>query len=316
MKILIAEDDQVLSKLLQLTLERWNHEVTIVTDGKAALARLISDGAPPLAILDVIMPGVDGFEVCRRVRAAASETVAPYIILLTAKSNREEIVEGLTAGADDYLIKPYNQNELLARVNSGVRVIELQIALAERVRELEKVNSKLRQAETELRDLSLTDDLTGLRNRRGFFEFAGQAQAVAKRANQPMLLFYLDMDNLKIINDRFGHDAGSRSLVGVARALRRSFRASDVIARIGGDEFAVLATNAAGEQAQIRIEKRLQTVLREETERGKHPRELSLSVGVVEVKPGGGSSLDEQLRAADKLMYQQKREKKNDGAVS
>lgn len=309
MKILIAEDDVVQRRVLEVALARWEHDLKVAVDGEAALAALTAHDAPPLAIIDVMMPGIDGFEVCRRVRAANLGVVSPYIILLTAKSEREEVVAGLTAGADDYLIKPYNINELRARLNSGVRIVELQQTLAERVRQLEETNNRLRLAEAELLNLSLTDDLTNLSNRRGFFALAAQAQRVANRTSQNSLLFYFDMDGLKRINDEHGHHEGSRSLVGIADCLQRTFRTSDILARLGGDEFAAFVINANDDAAEMLTE-RLRAALGDETVNGNFRQPLSVSVGYVSIQPLPKISLTELLNIADERMYEQKKREK------
>ncbi len=140
MKILIAEDDPVSRRVLETTLIRWEHEVVATSDGVQALAMLQEKDAPPLAILDWMMPGMDGVEVCRLVRLMSSPT-PPYIILLTAKGGKDDMVAGLEAGADDYVAKPFNRDELRARVQVGMRVIELQRSLAECVHQLEQAEA-------------------------------------------------------------------------------------------------------------------------------------------------------------------------------
>lgn len=202
MKILIAEDDPVSSRVLETMLTKWGHEVVVASDGAQAWAALQKEDAPSLAILDWMMPGMDGTEVCRRVRETA-QTAPSYIILLTSKRRREDSVAGLQTGADDYLTKPFDRDELRARVEVGARVLGLQHSLAERVRQLER-------AEAELRTLSLTDDLTGLCNRRGFFVHAEQHLKHARRTGKEFLIFYADMDGLKQINDTFGHEEARR----------------------------------------------------------------------------------------------------------
>jgi len=137
MRILIAEDDRVSRRLLESHLLKWGHEVVVVEDGSQALAALQGDHAPELAILDWMMPGMDGVEICRRIRAAAAAR-SLHIILLTARLGREDLVEGLEAGADDYVTKPFDPRELRARVRVGERIIELQKDLQERVRQLEE----------------------------------------------------------------------------------------------------------------------------------------------------------------------------------
>ena len=167
MRILIAEDDLVSRRVLQATLVKWGHEVVIAQDGEEALAALQKEDAPSLAILDWMMPGMAGVDVCRRVREISSATPT-YIILLTAKTEKEDVVAGLDAGADDYLTKPFERSELRARIEVGVRVVNLQKKLADHMKELNHTLDELKEAETKLRNLSMTDELTGLYNRRGF----------------------------------------------------------------------------------------------------------------------------------------------------
>jgi len=144
MNILIAEDDVISRRILEVTLQKWGYEVTVVVDGAQAWELLQREGSPPLAILDWMMPYVDGAEVCRRVRLNP-RTPPPYLILLTTRESRGDVVKGLEAGADDYVTKPFNADELRARVNVGVRIVELQHSLASRVRELEDALGRVKQ---------------------------------------------------------------------------------------------------------------------------------------------------------------------------
>ncbi len=146
MRVIIAEDDAVSRRILETLLRNWGHEVTTTRDGEAAWNALREPGAPLLAILDIMMPGIDGLEICRRVRQAANIT-PPYIILLTANHGVHEIVKGIEAGADDYLTKPYDSEELRVRVQVGARIVELQTILAERVAELEAALAHVKQLE-------------------------------------------------------------------------------------------------------------------------------------------------------------------------
>lgn len=145
MKILIAEDDMVSRRVLEATLQKWGHEVVVTCDGVEAWAALQLEGAPSLAILDWMMPGMDGVELCRQARQRGGSLASLYIILLTAKGSKEDIVSGLDAGADDYLTKPFNRDELRARVRVGTRVLELQSALTNRLQELEDALSQVNQ---------------------------------------------------------------------------------------------------------------------------------------------------------------------------
>jgi len=143
MRILIAEDDLVSQRMLEATLGRWGHEVMVTGDGDAAWRTLQSRDAPRLAILDWMMPGLDGAEICRRVRAAETP-LPPYLILLTARGSQADVVAGLNAGADDYVTKPFDRDELRARVQAGTRIVELQHELADRVCELEEALSRVK----------------------------------------------------------------------------------------------------------------------------------------------------------------------------
>jgi len=142
-RILIAEDDAVSRRVLEATLVKWGYEVVVTTDGQQALEALTQPEAPSLAVLDWMMPGLDGSEVCRRVRQTVGDRLL-YLILLTAKGRKEDIVEGLTAGADDYVVKPFDRAELKARINVGERILRLQAELATRVKELELALSKVK----------------------------------------------------------------------------------------------------------------------------------------------------------------------------
>lgn len=144
MKVLIAEDDMVSRRLLEATLIKWGYEVVVTGDGSAAWEVLNSDDPPPLAILDWMMPGLDGIQVCRKVRRTPTST-PPYLILLTAKGRREDIVTGLQAGANDFVTKPFDREELRARVQVGVRIVELQQSLADRVKALEEALARVKQ---------------------------------------------------------------------------------------------------------------------------------------------------------------------------
>jgi sigma-B regulation protein RsbU (phosphoserine phosphatase) len=146
MRVIIAEDDAVSRKILETLLRKWGHEVTTTRDGEAAWNVLRETGAPSLAILDIMMPGIDGLELCRRLRQSP-HTIPPYIILLTANHGVREIVKGIEAGADDYLTKPYDSDELRVRVQVGVRIVELQTNLAEQVKELEVALTHVKRLE-------------------------------------------------------------------------------------------------------------------------------------------------------------------------
>ena len=304
MRILIAEDDPISNRVLQTTLTNWGHEVLSTTNGLAAWTELQKEDSPRLAIMDWMMPGIEGPEVCRRVRADA-KTAGTYVILLTALSEKAQMVAGIEAGADDYLTKPFDCYELRVRLQAGSRIVELQNHMVQQVIQLEAAIVERKRAEETLRTLSLTDDLTGLYNRRGFFTLAEHSFKIARRAKQCSLLFYADLDGLKKINDTMGHTEGSRAIATTAAVLRQTFRTSDIVARIGGDEFAVLAQNASMADAKI-ITARLKQNLQDANRENRLGYELSLSIGAILIELESDASIEELLCRADRRMYQQK----------
>ena len=308
MKILIAEDDPISRRILSTNLKKWGHDVVVTQNGKDAWQALHSQGAPSLAILDRVMPDVDGIEICRQLRREKTDTRV-HVILLTSLNRREDLLEGLEAGADDYLTKPLDSHELRARLQSAGRILELQESLRQRVRELEAAIAERKLAEEALRNLSLTDQLTGLYNYRGFLNLAEHHAKTSRRAQHPSLLIYADMDGLKEINDTLGHRAGSRAISAVADILRRTFRDCDIIARLGGDEFAVLVPNIHAAEAP-RLLERLEQNLCHYNEENDREFTVAFSVGAVEIDHRRNVNVEDQIARADEVMYLEKRKKK------
>jgi len=308
MKILIAEDDAVSCRILAANLKKWGHDVVVTHNGQDAWRALHTQGAPSLAILDRLMPDMDGIEICRQLRREKTDTRV-HVILLTSLNRREDLLEGLEAGADDYLTKPLDTHELRARLQSAGRILELQESLRQRVRELEAAVAERKVAEEALRNLSLTDQLTGLYNYRGFLNLAEHHAKTSRRSQTRSLLIYADMDGLKEINDTLGHRAGSRAISAVAEILRRTFRDCDIVARLGGDEFAVLVPNIQ-RSSSARLLDRLERNLCEYNEEGHHEFTIGLSIGAVEIDHEKHSNIEDQMARADEVMYREKRKKK------
>jgi two-component system chemotaxis response regulator CheY len=231
MKILIAEDQKVAALYLRRTLEKLGHEVEIAPDGEAAW-RMICDGGVSLLISDWMMPNLDGPELCRRLRASPPNRYI-YIILLTSLDRHEDRVKGLRAGADDFLTKPPDPDELAVRLEIAERILA--------------VHDQLARQNALLAELAATDELTGAKNRRRFREDLDLFFAQANRLGLPLSVIMLDIDHFKRYNDAFGHPAGDHVLQQVGRMLRSTVRGHDVVARYGGEEFVVLlpATSAA-----------------------------------------------------------------------
>lgn len=176
--------------------------------------------------------------------------------------------------------------------------------------ELERTLAEQKRVEAELKSMSFTDELTGLYNRRGFFALADQQLKMARRLKKGVLILYADLDNLKTINDTLGHHEGNRAITDTASVLNSTYRDSDIIARIGGDEFVVFPVGTTDDNVRV-IEKRLQRCIDEHNERNERPYKLSMSFGIKKCNPSVSLSLEEMLTEADEMMYEQKRKKKN-----
>jgi len=230
-RILIVDDHEDNIELLRARLEARGYVIESAMDGEQAL-RCVDQSPPDLILLDVMMPRIDGFEVVRRLKANRSLPFIP-IILQTALDSTEHKVEGLDAGADDYITKPINFAELEARVKSMLRIKRLQDALEERERELSEVNARLLK-------IAQTDSLTGLDNRRYLEERLEEAFGHSRRLKEPLAVVLCDLDRFKSVNDTHGHQAGDAVLKQLARILKQEAREIDRVGRYGGEEFMLL----------------------------------------------------------------------------
>jgi two-component system cell cycle response regulator len=245
MRVLIAEDDVTSRLLLTRVLESWGYEVTATKDGAEALQALQAEDAPRLAILDWMMPGMDGVDVCRRIRARDT-LQPPYVILLTALGDKESVVTGLQAGADDYVGKPYDPDELHARLEVGRRLVEL--------------NDELLEAQHALEILARTDVLTGVLNRGAIVEELEREAERSAREGVPLGLGMLDIDHFKLVNDTYGHAAGDAVLCEVVRRVLGVMRPYDSFGRFGGEEFLVLVPGS-GERELKEVLERIRSVI-------------------------------------------------------
>ncbi len=229
--ILVVDDHEDNIEVLRVRLESWGYGTEAAYNGADALA-MVEKSPPDLILLDVMMPEIDGIEVARRIKANKSLPFIP-IIMQTALDSTEDKVQGLEAGADDYITKPIDFAELKARLRSMLRIKRLQEALEERERELLEVNERLRY-------MSQTDGLTGLDNRRHLNERIEEMYLHAERLNEPFSLVMCDLDKFKSVNDTYGHQAGDEVLKQLAKILRDEAREIDRVGRYGGEEFLLL----------------------------------------------------------------------------
>ena len=294
MKILIAEDDLTSRTVLMAALKKQGHEVEATVNGAEAWQTMQQHDAPSLAILDWMMPEMDGPEVVRRVRTLQIGR-PPYIIMLTAKGEKTDIIAGLDAGANDYLTKPFDPGELHARVEVGRRMVEMQDALIES-REI-------------LAHQATHDPLTGLLNRRAILDRLREELARAGRYGDLLAVGMCDIDHFKQINDTHGHQTGDDVLCGLTQILSESLREYDSIGRMGGEEFLVITPMKAGMDC-ISVFGRF-CVRVAESKITTRSGVLSVTVSIGVACSTVESTMDEILAAADAALYRAKNEGRN-----
>jgi diguanylate cyclase (GGDEF)-like protein len=303
MRTLVADDDPIITAILSHTLARSGIEVTVAHDGDVAWQVLNGLHPPALAILDWMMPNLDGLELCRRIRSTP-RLAGTYVILVTGRDSREDLVKGLEAGADDYMVKPIDVVELQARIGVGLRVATLQ-------RNLTRTVTKLRATRDDLAHLASTDVLTGVYSRRWWFDLAEKEYSRSRRYDRTFSLLMADLDWFKQINDTFGHDVGDRVLGQFGDMLRQTCRQPDVIGRLGGEEFAVLLPETTSEAAQLLATRIMEACRSLVVDASAGDVRCSCSIGVTEVRPNEDQRLDSVLARADQAMYAAKRAGRN-----
>ncbi|HZP01424.1 MAG TPA: diguanylate cyclase [Terriglobia bacterium] len=295
-KILIADDDSASRKLLAGTLQRLGYDVTEAAEGTEAWEVLRGEGAPRLAIIDWMMPGMDGVEICRRLRTL---TDRPYIytLLLSARERTEDVVEGLGAGADDYLSKPFNAHELEARLRAGKRILDLVDLLT--------------SARERLQLQATHDSLTGLLNRGAILERLEQEVDRARREHLHVAVLMGDLDHFKAINDEHGHLIGDTVLRQVSLRLRATVRPYDVVGRYGGEEFLILAPGCDRSDALALAERIRLSIVKEPFEIPQGAIAMTMSLGATAAEITGRVDPDSLLRVADAALYRAKRKGRN-----
>jgi diguanylate cyclase (GGDEF)-like protein len=296
MKVLIADDSATSRAMLRAALLKWGYEVVMAENGAEAWEILAKPDPPPLAILDWVMPYLTGPEVCSKVRETRREPYT-YILLLTSKNTKDETVEGLEAGADDYIVKPFNQQELSVRLRAGKRIIELQLSLME--------------AREELREKASKDLLTMLPNRAAIMSLLEQEIARCHRDHRSVGVALLDIDHFKKVNDTYGHFAGDAVLRETAARLKSSMRPYDQVGRYGGEEFLVVFPNCDMEQARSQADR-----MRHRLEESKILADVGTEIPVtasfgVTISDLSDRSPDIFVRVADEALYRAKANGRN-----
>jgi diguanylate cyclase (GGDEF)-like protein len=291
MKILLADDEPIARTMLEHWLAGWGYEVTLARDGESALQALKDDQELRLLVVDWVMPKKDGIEVIKAIRGGPQEPYV-YIVLLTAKDDKSDIIAGLDAGADDYLVKPCNPLELKVRLRAGRRVIELQ--------------EQLVKARESLRFEAMHDSLTGLLNRGAVIEQLNKELVRASRRGAPVAVLMGDLDHFKTINDTHGHAAGDAVLREAARRLKAGVRAYDSVGRLGGEEFIAVLPECDAKTGLSVATRLCRSLAETPTQYNGTAINHSISIGVASTDQFGSSRGDELMRAADAALYRAK----------
>ena len=293
MKILVADDSNVSRHLLSSMVKKWGYDVVSASDGAQAWEVLRQPDAPRLAVLDWMMPGLTGPQVCEMVRQKGGDAYV-YILLLTGRTQREDVIEGMTAGADDYVVKPFDQQELKVRIRAGRRIVELQDEL------LSAREALLKQA--------THDALTGLKNRARIREILADQMKTAQQAGSPLGVIMLDLDKFKQVNDVHGHAAGDLVLIAASERVQNVLDESDAVGRYGGEEFLIVAPKAPEDLAAL-AERVRAAIAAEPVPSGAALLTVTASLGYASYCPKVDA--ETLLRAADEALYRAKHQGRN-----
>lgn len=277
--VIIVDDDERLLEIFKTALSLEGYQCETASSADSAL-ELINKTSFDIMLTDIRMPGIEGFELTHKAKKIIPDMA---VIIMTAYAEEFSYDNAIEAGASDFIKKPFTLNELMARIQH--------VKLQEKVR-----------------TMAVTDELTGLYNRRGFFSLVEKLLQLCKREKKGIFMLYTDLDGLKKINDTFGHKEGDMALIDIANILRNNYRESDIIARIGGDEFVVIPIGTTEDSAKIATS-RLQKSIEIHNSEINRSYKLSLSFGIAYYDPENPCSIDELLVQGDKLMYEQKRHK-------
>lgn len=295
-RVLIADDDRITREFVGGLLRGNGMQVELADNGKQALDR-VSEGGVDIVLLDILMPGLDGIDCCRLIKSMKLPTFVP-VILLTAKSDPDSRVEGLRIGADDYVCKPFDQRELLARIHGMLRI--------------KKMHDDVSEARARLEKLAVRDELTGLYNYRYLHSRLGEEFKRAERYRDPLACAMVDIDHFKTFNDRFGHDIGDVVLRQVAERLTGAVREIDVVARYGGEEFLLVLPSTHFSGALTVADRVWRAVSGSPvvSAAGDEYR-VTISLGVALYPSRDVKSKDQLLKAADRALYQAKDDGRN-----
>lgn len=296
MRVLVADDDSISRMVLRNLLVKWGYEPVEAIDGLQAWEIMQAEDSPRLALVDWMMPGLDGPELCRRLRQS-SQIDYHYLILLTSRDSKKDLVEGMNAGADDYITKPYSAQELEVRLRVGKRIVSLQKSLQEAL-EIQRFQAQ-------------HDPLTGLLNHGEILRILDQELQRADRQELNLAIMMGDLDHFKKVNDTYGHVAGDAVLVEVSERMKKNLRLYDSIGRYGGEEFLLVLPGCSRDEAEI-IANRIMNSVRENPVLF-HDQQIpvTISLGIAFNNAGVPEKIVDIIQAADTAMYQAKQNGRN-----
>jgi putative two-component system response regulator len=299
-KILVVEDDPLLLEKLTELLRATGEQVYPTASGEEAL-RILAEHGPRVVVSDWVMPPPDGVELCRRIRARP-DAAPVHFIMLTAHSEKGRLLDAFQAGVDDFLSKPFDPEGLLARVRAGIRTAKLYDELLSRATGSQALNAQLAMMNSRLERLAITDELTGLFNRRHAMLRLEEQWALAERYGRPLTIATIDIDHFKNVNDTYGHDAGDTVLRQIACLLREQTRGTDTICRFGGEEFLIIFPMQTSEEGYICAERCRTAVAAQDFKVGETTIKATVSIGLASRVRGMNQYLD-LLKSADQALY-------------
>ena len=295
MKVLIVDDSPIYRKLIRDHVQDWGFVSSEVESGSKAWEVLQQPDSPKLVLLDWVLPDLNGIELCQRIRNASASRPYVYVILLSGKDGRANMLKAMQAGVDDYLVKPFDESELRARLLVGKRILDLQ-------QELISARESMRQAATH-------DSLTGLLNRGEVMDSLTRELARSKRDGKPVGVILADVDHFKSINDTCGHLYGDAALKEIARRFRAKVRVYDAVGRYGGEEFLLILPGCDAMTTIIRADELRGHVAIKPVVSANTSRVITVSMGVVSSEQGG--TAEELIRQADCALYRAKESGRN-----
>ncbi len=297
MQALVVDDSAVYRKLIGDYLRSWNFGVTLAENGSEAWRILQQPDSPKLALLDWVLPDLDGIELCKRIRKGGSSRPYVYVILLTSNEDRQNMLEAMQAGSDDYLVKPFDEMELKARLLVGKRILDLQ--------------DELVSARESMRHAATHDSLTGLMNRGEIFSMLERELERARRERTRVGVVLCDIDRFKRVNDTLGHLFGDEALREIGRRLREELRVYDGVGRYGGEEFLMVLPNCDLPDVLMRANQLRKSVADTPVLCSGKERSITMSMGVAVSDCDGKQELEALLNRADAGLYAAKEKGRN-----